>query len=91
MAKKDGEIVRNKTQDPIPVKDIINTWLLEKGVTKEHAQGRGDGDKKQKINNEPKFKNAEELVAYAEENHLTNEQQVALFRKSQKDNPDFGI
>jgi hypothetical protein len=91
MVKKNGEILRDKkTQDPLPVDSVVATWLLEKGVTKKQAQGRGDGDKKQKQGDSQQFKNVGEIVDYALENNLPNEKQVELTRQFYKDNPNYG-
>jgi hypothetical protein len=91
VVKKNGEIIRDKkTQSPIPVETIVNTWLLEKGVSKKAAQGRGAGDSKEK-SDRSEFKSVEEIVTYAEEKKLTNEQQVELTRKFFKDNPNSGM
>ena len=92
VVKKNGEILRDKkTQSPLPVEAVVNTWLLEKGVSKKTAQGRGEGDSKGKGEIRSEFKSVEEIVTYAEEKKLTNEQQVELTRKFFKDNPNSGM
>jgi hypothetical protein len=92
VVKKNGETLRDKkTQSPLPVEAVVSTWLLEKGVTKKTAQGRGEGDGKGKGDARSEFKSVADIVTYAEEKGLSNEQQVELTRKFYKDNPNSGM
>jgi len=88
VVKSNGEVLRDKkTQEPIPIDVVVNTWLMEKGVTKKQAQGRGEGDNQKKQNTLPQFKSVQEVADYAVEQNLPNEKQVELVREFYKNNP----
>jgi hypothetical protein len=89
VVKQNGEILRDKkTQDPIAVDSVVSSWLIEKGVTRKQASGRGEGDNKPKGGNgHSDYKSVEDI---ADDSKLTNEQKIEATRKFFKENPTYG-
>ncbi len=93
--KKNGEVVRDKTQSPILLTSGFETFLSEKGMKMEERKGRGIGDSG---NNGSKLKhadikNADDFYKYAKENNIENdnEAQKKLLKEIQKENPQFSL
>lgn len=66
VAKKNGEIIKDKTGNPLPIKEIANLWAVDNGWLKEAGAGGG---------NEPggtnyKFKTEEEAYSYMRKNNI---------------------
>ena len=66
VAKKNGEIIKDKTGNPLPIKEIANLWAIDNGWLKEAGGGGG---------NEPggtsyKFKTEEEAYSYMRKNNI---------------------
>jgi hypothetical protein len=90
VVKKDGEIVRDKkTQEPIPVDAVFNSWLETKGAKKQ-SQGRGGDDTKpQKTSGLSGLNNMDDVLKYADENNLSPQQRLEVLQKVMKENKDF--
>ena len=74
VAKKNGEIVKDKTGNPLPIKEIANLWAVDNGWLKEPGR---NGE------NEPggktyKFKTEEEAYKHMRDNKIPPDSEEAL-------------
>jgi hypothetical protein len=92
VVKKDGEIIRDKTQNPISPGQVFSEYMTKKAerFAPPERKGRGDGDYKPRtVTDVDGIKNSDEAHKFIDENKLDEQQQVELITKIRKNIPGF--
>lgn len=91
VAYKDGKVVQDKLSEPVAVKDVVNTFLMEKKLlTPEHVpNGRGGTNLKPTT----KFAALSELKKSFEEQgkSVIGQEFMQAVEKATKENPEFAL
>ena len=70
LVKKGGEVVKNNLQNPIPLKDVVNSYVTERNFVATPSGGGGRGAGNQEPNNGQKFNSITELYKHFEKNGI---------------------
>lgn len=67
VVAKDGEVIKDKLLNPVPIADHFKSWIDESGLMKKQGMGGKDNNSGSTVT---KFKNMNEFMDYAKKNSI---------------------
>lgn len=88
-----GNVLRDdKSQDPLPGKQVMSDWLTEKNIKVQNDDGRGGDDEHgNKTLSTKGIKTTEDFYNYCKDNNVPNRERAELLTEIQKENPEFAL